>query len=72
MWLSTLAYPGAAGRTGGEICVTFPADLAAEVRWKMYSASLGDLAGEVNVTLGLLGIDGEFGFRLLEENVYPF
>ena len=70
--LSALADAGAAGGAGDEVGVAFAADLAAEVGGQVGSGALGDLAGEVYVALGLLGVMGERGLCLLEEGVDPF
>jgi len=67
-----LADAGAAGGSGDEVGVAFAADLAAEVWGEVSAGALGDLAGEVDVALGALGVMGERGFCLLEEGVDPF
>jgi hypothetical protein len=70
--LPALADTGAACGAGDEVCAAFAADLAAEVWGQVGAGALGDLAGEVYVPLGLLGVPGVCGFGLLEEGVDPF
>ncbi len=70
--LPALADAGAAGGAGYKVCVAFAADLAAEVGGQVGAGALGDLAGEVDVALGELGVPGVCGLCLLEEGADPF
>ena len=70
--LPVLADAGATGGSGDEVGVAFAADLAAEVWGEVSAGALGDLAGEVDVALGTLGVAGVCGLCLLEEGVDPF